>query len=120
MNTKLKELICISNEKATAKDDELLVNELKNAQLIMPVNILSDDPLEFEPVKIANPRNQEFIALFTDDDELIKSDVEFSVVNIETSNLAEMINDGDYFGVAINPFSEYSLAIPLDDFLKLF
>lgn len=122
MNEKLKELISIPPDNATFEDDESLVNELKKAQLIMPIEIMSEDPLEFKPLKIANPEGLEFIALFSDEDELVKGNLEFNVINISTENLAEMIveNQDEYYGVAINPFSLYSLAIPLKEFLNLF
>jgi len=124
MNDKLKELISISSEDATSKDDELLVEELKNSQLIMPIEVISakEDDFQFKPLKLTNENNEEFIALFSDEDELVKGNIEFSVLNISSENVAEMIkNDSDeYFGVAINPFSKYSLAIPLNEFLDLF
>ncbi|MBO5150647.1 MAG: SseB family protein, partial [Methanobrevibacter sp.] len=114
MNRKLKELISLPNEEASPEDDELLVEELKKAQLIMPIEVIShdDDDFNFKPVKIGDDDKNEFIALFTDEDELIKANVEFSVINISTKNLAEMIKDtGDeYYGIAINTFSKYSLA----------
>ena len=124
MNGKLKELISLPNEEASPEDDELLVEELKKAQLIMPIEVLShdEDDFNFKPVKIGDEDKNEFIALFTDEDELIKANVEFSVINISSKNLAEMINaTGDeYYGIAINPFSKYSLAIPLSEFIDLF
>ena len=124
MNGKLKELISLPNEEASPEDDELLVEELKKAQLIMPIEVLShdEDDFNFKPVKIGDEDKNEFIALFTDEDELIKANVEFSVINISSKNLAEMVRDtGDeYYGIAINPFSKYSLAIPLSEFIDLF
>ena len=124
MNKKLKELISISSDDATSKDDELLIEELKNSQLIMPIDVISadEDDFQFRPLKLANENNEEFIALFSDEDELVKGNIEFSVINISSENLADMIkNDSsEYSGVAINPFSKYSLAIPLKEFLDLF
>lgn len=128
MNGKLKELISIPPENSKPEDDALLVEELKKAQLIMPIEILSadekesEDNLRFKPLKIVNEEGNQFIALFSDEDELVKSNVEFSVINIYTENLAEMISDteDEYFGIAVNPFSEFSLAIPLNEFLELF
>ena len=122
---KLKELISIPEDEATSGDDELLIEELKKAQLIMAIEIISEnseDDFEFKPLKIGNPDNEEFIALFTDEEELVKSNVEFNVINISAENLAEMIADSDdeYYGIAINPFSKYSLAIPLNEFTELF
>ena len=123
MNEKLKELIEIPEDSLTPEDDELLVEELRKAELIMPIEVIStddDESFEFKPMKISNPDNQKFIPLFSDEDELIKSDVEFSVINITSKNLAKMISDDECFGIAINPFSKYSLAIPLNEFVKIF
>ncbi len=124
MNEKLKELISISGDEATSEDDELLIEELKNSQLIMPIKVISADEndFQFKPLKLANENNEEFIALFSDEDELVKGNIEFSVISISSKNLAEMIkrDSDEYFGVAINPFSKYSLAIPLKEFLDLF
>ena len=111
-------------DEAKSSDDELLISELKKAELIMPIEVLSDadEDFQFKPLKLANENNDEFIAVFSDEDELVKADVEFSVINISAEKLAEMIeNDHDeYYGVAVNPFSKYSLAIPLEEFINLF
>ena len=124
MNEKLKELISISGDEATSEDDELLIEELKNSQLIMPIEVISADEndFQFKPLKLANENNEEFIALFSDEDELVKGNIEFNVISISSKNLAEMIkrDSDEYFGVVINPFSKYSLAIPLKEFLDLF
>jgi len=124
MNSKLKELISMPADEAKSSDDELLIKELKNAELIMPIEVINaeDDDFQFKPLKLANEDNEEFIAVFSDEDELVKADVEFTVINITSEKLAEMIeNDIDeYYGVAVNPFSKYSLAIPLEEFVNLF
>lgn len=122
MNEKLKELISIPPEDVCSADDELLIEELKNSQLIMPIEITSDnEDFSFKPLKISNEDENIFIPLFSDEEELVKSSIEFNVINISAKNLAEMIIDNkEYFGIAINPFSEFSLAIPLNEFLELF
>lgn len=124
MNDKLKDLISISADDATSQDDELLIEELKNSQLIFPIEVISaeEENFQFKPLKLANENNDEFIALFSDEDELVKANIEFQVLNISSEKVAEMIKDDsdEYFGVAINPFSKYSLAIPLNEFLGLF
>lgn len=124
MNEKLKELISISADDATSRDDELLIEELKNSQFIMPIDVISseEEDFQFKPLKLANENNEEFLALFSDEDELVKANIEFQVLNISSEKVAEMIKDDsdEYFGVAINPFSKYSLAIPLNEFLNLF
>lgn len=122
MNEKLKELISLPNDKARQEDDELLIDELKKAQLIMPIELLpnDEDNLNFKPIKIGDNAGNEFLALFTDEDELVKANVEFTVINIRTDNLAEIISDDECYGITVNPFSKYSLAIPLSEFLNLF
>ena len=124
MNSKLKELISMPADETKSSDDELLIKELKNAELIMPIEVINaeNDDFQFKPLKLANEDNEEFIAVFSDEDELVKADVEFTVINITSEKLAEMIeNDIDeYYGVAVNPFSKYSLAIPLEEFVNLF
>ena len=119
MNQKLKELISIPLDEASQKDDESLIEELKKAELIMPIEIISNDPPEFKPLKLEDENKNIFVALFSDEDELVKSNVEFSVINISTENLAKIISD-DFNGVAINPFSEFQLKIPLNEFKNLF
>ena len=119
MNQKLKELISIPLDEASQKDDESLIEELKKAELIMPIEIISYDPPEFKPLKLEDENKNIFVALFSDEDELVKSNVEFSVINISTENLAKIIS-GDFNGVAINPFSEFQLKIPLNEFKNLF
>ena len=124
MNSKLKELISMPADEASSSDDESLIRELKMAELIMPIEVISgeDDDFQFHPLKLANEDNEEFIAVFSDEDELVKGNIEFSVLNISSEKLAEMIeNDAEeYYGVAINPFSKFSLAIPLEEFVNLF
>ena len=124
MNSRLKELISMPADEASISDDELLIRELKKAEFIMPIEVISssEDDIQFKPLKLANENNDEFIAVFSDEDELVKADVEFTVLNIASEKLAEMIeNDCDeYYGVAVNPFSKYSLAIPLEEFVNLF
>ena len=119
MNEKLKKLISIPPGEATDKDDELLIRELKKAELIMPIEVTSEEEFEFTPLKIGDEFGNIFVPLFSDEDELIKSDVEFSVINISAENLAKILSD-EFNGVAINPFSEFQLKIPLNEFKKLF
>lgn len=125
MNTKLKKLISIPKDEATKEEDNALVEELKKAQLIMPVEITSDsetnEPLRFRPLKIADENENILIPVFSDDDELNKLNIECDTINIYSKNLAEMISETEeYGGIAINPFSEFSLSIPLKDFVELF
>ena len=130
----IKKLINIKSSEATKEDNDALLAEIKNAQLIMPIEITSnlnldditvgdtiqfEDGLRFKPMKIANEAGETFIPLYSDDDEVHGH---ISAIDIKTSNLAEMIDDNpeNISGVVINPFSEFSVEIPMDSFLKLF
>jgi len=115
----LKELISIPLTEVSDNDDELLFEELKKAELIMPVEITSTKEFEFKPIIIEDESKNMFVPLFTDEKELVKSNVEFSVVNISTENLAEILSD-DLNGVVINPFSKFQLKVPLNEFKNIF
>ena len=101
----IKELLNIKPSEATKEDNDALLAEIKNAQLIMPIEITSnlnldditvgdtiqfEDGLRFKPMKIANEAGEIFIPLYIDDDEVHGHT---SAIDIKTSNLAEMIDD---------------------------
>lgn len=134
MNEKLKELLNISPDEATEKDNDELIEEIKTAQLIMPIEITSkmdindaevgdiieiDDGLRFIPQKIIDDDNNLFIPLFSDDSEVYGHT---SAIDIYTKDLAEMIDDNpeNIAGVVLNPFSDFSVTLPMDSFLDLF
>ena len=78
-----------------------------------------EDGLRFKPLKIVNDAGETFIPLYTDDDEVHGHT---SAIDIRTSDLADMIDDNpeNISGVVINPFSEFSVEIPMESFLKMF
>lgn len=134
MNEKLYELINISPDEATKEDNDALLKELKNAQLIMPIEITSnldldeievgdvlefEDGLRFKPLKIVDENGRIYIPLYSDDSEVYGHT---SAIDIKTRDLAEMIGDNpeNLFGVVINPFSKYNVELPMDSFLKIF
>ena len=124
MNSKLKELLNINPDDATKEDNAALIEELKNAKVIMPIEITSSKPdniedFRFNPVKITDDEQRIFIPLFSDDSEVYGHT---SAIDIYTRDLAEMIRDNpeNIFGVVINPFSNYSVSLPMDSFLKIF
>ena len=134
MNEKLTELININPNEATEEDNDALIEELRNAKLIMPIEITSthdfdngkigeemefESGLRFKPLKIADENGRMFIPLYSDDSEVHGHT---SAIDIKTRDLAEMIDDNpeDIFGVVINPFSKYNVELPMDSFLKIF
>lgn len=134
MNEKLYELINISPDEATKEDNDALLKELRDAQLIMPIEITSnldldeievgdvlefEDGLRFKPLKIVDENGRIYIPLYSDDSEVYGHT---SAIDIKTRDLAEMIGDNpeNLFGVVINPFSKYNVELPMDSFLKIF
>ena len=134
MNEKLKELLNIAPDEATKEDNDALIEEIKTAQLIMPIEITSkleiddaevgdiieiDNGLRFKPQKIIDDEKNVFIPLFSDDSEVYGHT---SAIDIYTKDLAEMIDDNpeNISGVVLNPFSDFSVTLEMDSFLNLF
>ena len=134
MNEKLKELLNITPDEATEEDNDALIEEIKTAQLIMPIEITSkleiddaevgdiieiDNGLRFKPQKIIDDEKNVFIPLFSDDSEVYGHT---SAIDIYTKDLAEMIDDNpeNISAVVLNPFSDFSVTLEMDSFLNLF
>ncbi len=122
MNSKLKELLNINLDDVTKEDNDALIEEIKNAKLIMPIEVISNadaKDFKFNPVKITDDDGQMFIPLFSDDSEVYGY---LTAIEIYTKDLAEMIgnNPENISGVVINPFSKYGVTLPMDTFLKIF
>ena len=134
MNSELTELINIKRNDATKEDDAALIGELKNARLILPIEITSDIELDnaeegdiieldegfkFKPIKIVDDNGRVFIPLYSDDSQVHGHT---SAINIYAKDLARMIDDNpeNIFGVVLNPFSKFNVELPMDTFLKIF
>jgi len=134
MNSELTELINIKRNDATKEDDAALIEELKNARLILPIEITSDIELDnaeegdiieldegfkFKPIKIVDDNGRVFIPLYSDDSQVHGHT---SAINIYAKDLARMIDDNpeNIFGVVLNPFSKFNVELPMDTFLKIF
>ena len=134
MNSELTELINIKRDVATKEDDAALIEELKNARLILPIEITSDIELDnaeegdiieldegfkFKPIKIVDDNGRVFIPLYSDDSQVHGHT---SAINIYAKDLARMIDDNpeNIFGVVLNPFSKFNVELPMDTFLKIF
>lgn len=134
MNSELTELINIKRDNATKEDDAALIEELKNARLILPIEITSDIELDnaeegdiieldegfkFKPIKIVDDNGRVFIPLYSDDSQVHGHT---SAINIYAKDLARMIDDNpeNIFGVVLNPFSRFNVELPMDTFLKIF
>ena len=134
MNSELTELINIKRNDATKEDDAALIEELKNARLILPIEITSDIELDnaeegdiieldegfrFKPIKIVDDNGRVFIPLYSDNSQVHGHT---SAINIYAKDLARMIDDNpeNIFGVVLNPFSKFNVELPMDTFLKIF
>ncbi|WP_407415365.1 SseB family protein [Methanobrevibacter sp.] len=120
MNSKLKERLNINPEDATKEDNDALIEEIKNAKLIMPIEVTSNvKDFQFNPAKITDDDGQMFIPLFSDDSQVYGH---LTAIEIYTKELAEMIgnNPENICGVVINPFSKYGVTLPMDSFLRIF
>ncbi len=134
MNSELTELINIKRDNATKEDDAALIEELKNARLILPIEITSDIELDnaeegdiieldegfrFKPIKIVDDNGRVFIPLYSDDSQVHGHT---SAINIYAKDLARMIDDNpeNIIGVVLNPFSKFNVELPMDTFLKIF
>ena len=132
-NSKLKELMHIDPEDMTDKDRGDLFDELKNANLLVPVNFTSqpsfntdnledgqavtlDAPLSFEIIKIER-NGLNVIPLFTDIDASSQLG-NINVIGFPVKDIADLIiEDGNIDEVVINPNTDYSIGLNVQAFL---
>ena len=111
---------------------------LKESQLVMPVSFsqnIFEGIEDAKPGDIIEPEGQvgfdinyltdengsKAVPLFTSNEMMEKGGMRSSSVVIFASDLAEMLDQTDrYSAVAINPFTENDILIPMDVFLNLF
>lgn len=137
-NSKLEELMKIEPEDMTPMDQAMIFDILKESQLFMPIEITSsifddienaevgetvetEEPLRFRPIAITGPAGKA-VPLFTSNEMMETAGANVSCIAIFTQDLAGMLEQtkDDYDEVAINPFTQYSLGMPLEAFLNLF
>lgn len=132
-NSKLKELMHIDPGDMTDKDRGDLFDELKNANLLVPVNFTSqpsfntdnledgqavtlDAPLSFEIIKIER-NGLNVLPLFTDIDASSQLG-NINVIGFPVKDIADLIiEDGNIDEVVINPNTEYSIGLNVQAFL---
>lgn len=134
-NSKLEELM---SDKLTAESEMEFLELFKQSQLFMPVTY---SPNMFEGIEnakegdIFEPEGQvgfdinyltgndgsKAVPLFTSDEKMEKANCRSSAVAIFMSDLAEMLKKTDrYSALAINPFTEHDIVMPMEVFLDLF
>ena len=139
-NTKLEELIKnMDMGIPNSRQKEEFLNEFKELQLLMPV-IFNEDL--FEDLKNSKPgesfapegrlafdinflkreKDIKEVPLFTSEEMMESAGLESSAIAIFMSDLADMLEqaNGKYSMIAINPFTNLSVDMPLDSFLNLF
>ncbi|MBR2557576.1 MAG: SseB family protein [Methanobrevibacter sp.] len=139
-NTKLEELIKnMDMGIPNSRQKEEFLNEFKESQLLMPV-IFNEDL--FEDLKNSKPdesfapegrlafdinflkreKDIKEVPLFTSEEMMESAGLESSAIAIFMSDLADMLEqaNGKYSMIAINPFTNLSVDMPLDSFLNLF
>ena len=122
------------NDIFNRKEEKGINEAIKTAQLIMPIEIISnldladieegdliefENGLRFEPVKVVNKDGEVFLALYSNDEQIPEPT---STIDVYAEKIAEMIgsNPENISGVVINPFSNYNVELEMDSFLNLF
>jgi hypothetical protein len=135
-NTKLTELLKVKVETASDEHLQMLSEELKRSQLLMPIEITSnfnldenlkegdvfqpDEPLRFKPISLTDDFGNELIPLFSDESQV---QGKVSVIGMYTPDLADSFAGGydeSIDGVAFNPFSENPIMLPMETFIRMF
>ena len=136
-NPKLKAIMETDPEEMDEKQLEKFIDAFMDANLIIPAEvdpnvnlegltdeeIVSDEEIDIDIIKIEDEEGHEFIPVFTDDEEIEKLDFEVYGLIFETGDLATLLFESleEYVdGLAINPFSENSAEIPLETLFTLF
>ena len=137
-NLRLKEIMQTDPEDITDEIMELFVNEFMNSSLIMLCELDPDDEVlyekkflnfddfdDFNIIRLEDDDNNEFIPLFSDDEELNSFDVPGYGVIISMADLANLLfdneeNNENLEGLIINPFTDYAASIPYSSLLEIF
>ena len=136
-NPELKSIMATDPEHMDEKQLEKFIDAFMNSKLIIPAEvdpnvdlegltdeeIVSDEEIDINIIKIEDEEGHEFIPAFTDDEEIEKLDFEVYGLVFETEDLATLLFESleEYVeGIAINPFSDDSAEIPLETLFTLF
>ena len=127
-NTKLKEIIKQININPDEKFGKELEKELKNAEFLVPVifsqeqqnnteeefTINEEEETPVGIVPLADEEGNIYLPVFTDKEEVKKSEKELQVIIFDLKTIKELVLDEqtDLKGIVINPFSEYAIAPP--------
>lgn len=134
-NSALEELM---NKEMTVESQNEFLRLLKESQMFMPVTYSANMFEGIENAKegdIIEPEGQvgfdinfltgedgsKAVPLFTSDKMMEKAGLRSSAIVIFMSDLVDMLKQSDrYSAVAVNPFTEHDIVIPMEVFLNLF
>lgn len=81
----------------------------------------AEGQVEFDIVHLYNADYEMTVPLFTSEEMFEKANMESSVMVMFASDIADMLSQSDkYSAVAVNPFSEYVINMPFNEFINLF
>ena len=132
-NSRLEELM---EGEITPKMQMEFMEILKESRLFLPVDFgpdafngienakegdVIDGPKGFDIQFLTDDNGRKAVPLFTSDEMMEKAGARTSVIVIYMSDLADMLKQTDKYSViAINPFTEYGLNMPMQAFLSQF
>lgn len=132
-NSLLEELI---KEEITPEMQREFLRILKDSRLFLPVDFGPDafgdienkkpgdeieGPSGFDIQFLTDDQGRKAVPLFTSEEMMKEAGARTSVIVIYMSDLADMLNQTDKYSViAINPFTESSLNMPIEAFLSQF
>lgn len=134
-NSALEELM---KHEITPETQREFLEIFKESQLFMPVNFSANmfegiedaqvgDVIEpegqvgFDIVYLTDENGNKAVPLFTSDEAMEAAGAKSSVIAIFMSDLAEMLKQTDKYSViAVNPFTEFDINMPVGAFLGLF
>ena len=135
-NSKLEELMKIDVDNASQEELDKFFEELKSSQLFLPVTMdekFYEQLMEGESVElkedvgfninyITDDEDNNVVPLFTSYEIMENANLKISTIVIHMSDLAGLLRQaGDKYSiVAVNPFTDFNINMPLSTFLELF
>ena len=134
-NKRLNDLINVSAEKRTREYEKMLIEELKKASLLLPIEFTRNkdalenvkvgetyttkEPLGFKPLTYVDENGNVHLFVFTNEKELINVNCD-NILLIDSADIAEKFKTANFIDIVINPFNENGFSIAFKDFLRLF
>ena len=132
-NSRLEELM---KEDITPQMQEKVFKLMKDSRMFLPIDFGPDafkglentkpgdvveGPSGFDIRFLTDSNGNKAVPLFTSEEMMKKAGARTSVIVIYLSDLADMLKQTDrYSVVALNPFTEYGLNMPMEAFLNIF